>query len=426
MNGRSIQDIVPPARNKPIRPPGVSAAPPPPPPPPPSEFRPVAPQEPMKSSLTFVWIALGALVVAGAVVGLMSTVFHTAEARVTRMECKSDISGDFFAGPELPLTYSPVKASSQVTRTVPATGSVDASDRATGLIVVSNLYSAKPQRLITNTRFETSDGKVYRIHAPITIPGYTTRNGQKVAGTVEAQVYADQPGEAYNKDSATFKLPGLKGSNQYDLITATTKDALTGGFVGKKATVEKSVRDQAIAEMKSELERTLREKVLAGAPPQSVVLLDSVRVRYVERPDTAVGDTATLAMDGTAVVPAFPVDGLARELGLKGGVASDVPLMLMNPNDLTFSTADGALIEGGGTLTFTLSGMAHLRAVFNERSFAEDLAGKTRAEIAQVQAEYRGIAGSAELSVRPFWLSSLPKNPERIKVSVTGALDPTR
>lgn len=421
MNGRSIQDIVPPARSKPIRPPPPST-PTVQPPSPPHEYHQPMNTEP-RSSLPFIWIAAGAIVVVGVVVGLMSTVFHTAQVQVTLMEWKSDISGSYTAGGENLLSYTPVKVQSQATRSVPATGLVDATDRASGVIVVSNLYSAKPQRLITNTRFETADGKVYRIHAPITIPGYTTRNSQKVAGTIEATVYADQPGDTYNKDSATFKLPGLKGSTQYDLITATLKGALSGGFVGKRATVEKSVRDQAVAEMKAELDRTLREKILASQPPASLILQDSITIRYVEQPDVGADGNATLTIDGTALAPSFPSDVFARELGGRAKVTSDAPLAIQNSNDIQFAHGETTQLESGGPISFTLTGVGHLRSVFSERGFAEDLAGKTRDEVVSVQTAYSALSGPAKITVRPFWLSSLPKNPERITVTVLGALD---
>lgn len=376
--------------------------------------------------MMFVWIALGAVAIAALVVGLMSTVFHTATVSVTLSEWKTDVSGTYEAGPDKPLTYTPVSATARGERTVPATGSVDAQDRASGTIVVSNIYSAKAQRLITNTRFESKDGKVYRIHTPITVPGYTIRDGKKVAGTVEAQVYADQPGPSYNTDSATFTLPGLKGSQQYTQITAATKGALSGGFIGKRATVEKSVRDQAVADIKAEIERTLREKVAAAAPPGSTIFPDAISVRYTEAPDQASDQNATIAIDGTAVAPAFPGDGLAQALATQAAIAPDAPLMLMNLSELEYAEVAGAQVAQGGPLSFTLSGTAQLRAVFNEKKFADDLAGTTKAEAQKVRATYSGITGDTTITVRPFWLSTLPKNPERIAVVVTGALDLTR
>jgi hypothetical protein len=416
MNGRSIQDIVPPARSKPIRP-SVT---------PPQQRDPERFDMNTKhtsNSWIFVWIAVGALVVAAGTVLFMSTVYHRAEATVTRMEWKSDISGTYTAGGESPLPYQPIKVVESGTRTVPATGMSDAQERASGTVVVSNLHSTKSQRLITNTRFATADGKVYRIHAPITVPGYTMKNGQKVAGTIEAQVYADQPGDTYNVDSADFKLPGLKGSQQYDQITARTKTPIMGGFIGKRATIEKSVRDQAVAELKAELDRTLRDRIKAEAPGTSVVFSDSVRITYVESPDTASDSEATIQVTGTALAPAFDAVSLARELAARASVVADSTLELQNPTELIYTEAQGDGLSEGGALSFNLSGTAHIVAQFDQAKFAADLAGKSKSQTQAVRSSYQALTGPLKVDVYPFWLSTLPKNPERITVTVKGALD---
>ncbi|MCL9972134.1 MAG: hypothetical protein NBV63_01860 [Candidatus Pacebacteria bacterium] len=416
MNGRSIQDIVPPARSKPIRP-SVT----PPQQRDPERFDMNTPHT--SNSWIFIWIAVGALVIAAGTVLFMSTVSHSAEASVTLMEWKSDISGTYTAGGETPLAYTPVKVVESGTRTVPATGMTDAQDRASGTIVVSNLHSTKSQRLITNTRFATQDGKVYRIHAPITVPGYTMKNGQKVAGTIEAQIYADQPGDTYNVDSADFKLPGLKGSQQYDQITARTKTPIMGGFIGKRATIEKSVRDQAVAEVKAELDRTLRERIKAEAPSTALVFQDSVRISYIEAPDTASDAEATIQVTGTALAPAFDAAALARELAARASVAADSTLELKNAPELTYTEAQGEGLSEGGALSFNLSGTAHIAAQFDSAKFAADLAGKSKSQTQAVRSSYQALTGPLDVDVYPFWLSTLPKNPERITVTVKGALD---
>lgn len=420
MSGRSIQDIVPPARSKPIRPPPVRDSETPPP------QSPHSPQPPMYDNakkFSFLWVAAGGVLVALVVVGLMSTVFHTANVMVTISEWKSDVSATYTAGGDSQLAYTPVLVQAEATRTVPATGTTQAQDRASGSIVVSNLYSAKPQRLITNTRFESVDGKVYRIHTPITVPGYTTRNGQKIAGTIEATVYADQPGDAYNTDATTFKLPGLKGSNQYDLITAKTKTPLQGGFIGTRATVEKSVRDQAIADIQAELDRTLREKVLVSAPPGSTIFADSIHIRYTEKADVASNQEALVSVTGSASAPAFQGDALTRALATRANIQSDASLIILNQNELQYAEVEGGALDSGGPLSFTLSGTAHLRAEFNDKKYASDIAGKSRTAAEEAQEGYRGLVGAPVVHIRPFWMSTTPKNPERITVEVRGALD---
>jgi len=88
-------------------------------------------------------------------------------------------------------------------KTAKATGVENVEKKASGRIVVYNEFSSAPQKLIATTRFETPDGKIYRIKDAVTVPG---------AGSVEATVYADQPGEEYNIDLTDFTIPGFKGN----------------------------------------------------------------------------------------------------------------------------------------------------------------------------------------------------------------------
>lgn len=426
MNGRSIQDIIPPARSKPIRPAPapVSQTPPPEPPMPPRVDGPVEiPSGRGKGFMPFVVIGLGAVIIVAAVVGLMSTVFHTATAEVTIAEWKSDVGGTYAAGGDVPLSYQPVVVEEKASRTVPATGTQKAEDRASGTIIVSNAYSTKSQRLITNTRFQTKDGLLFRIHSPITVPGYTTKNGSKVPGTVEALVYADAPGDSYNIGVTDFTLPGLKNSPQFALITARSKGPMSGGFVGTRAVVEKSVRDQAIADIRAELDRTVHDKVKAATPAGTVVFQDSVAVSYRENPDQADGSNATISVTATAVAPAFTGEAIARELALKANIVSDAPLTLVNPSELTYTAASGGPIESSGPISFTLAGVAHLVASFNPAQLAQDLAGKSKDQVEMVRTGYQSLIGPIVVKVYPFWSGVLPENAERITVRVKGALD---
>ena len=47
--------------------------------------------------------------------------------------------------------------------TISATTTQDVETKATGSIIIFNDYSAAPQKLVANTRFETSSGLIYRI-----------------------------------------------------------------------------------------------------------------------------------------------------------------------------------------------------------------------------------------------------------------------
>ena len=50
--------------------------------------------------------------------------------------------------------------------------------KASGQIIVYNAYNDNNQKLIKNTRFETPDGKIYRIQASIIVPGTKVEEGK--------------------------------------------------------------------------------------------------------------------------------------------------------------------------------------------------------------------------------------------------------
>ena len=80
------------------------------------------------------------------------------------------------------LSFEIMRLSAEESDLVTATGISSSGQKAGGKITVYNNYSNAPQKLIINTRFQTSDGKIYRIREPIVIPGM---------GVKEATVYAD-------------------------------------------------------------------------------------------------------------------------------------------------------------------------------------------------------------------------------------------
>jgi hypothetical protein len=97
----------------------------------------------------------------------------------------------------------------------PSSTSVATEDRyASALMIVYNEYSTTPQRLIKNTRFESSSGLVFRIAETVEIPGYTVSDTSMVPGTVSVRVYADEPDPIYLIGPGDFTIPGFEGLPQ--------------------------------------------------------------------------------------------------------------------------------------------------------------------------------------------------------------------
>lgn len=419
---RSIQDIIPPARSRPVRVPPSDRQIPPTPPGPLKETN--------ESGKWYVYaFVVGAVLVVGAgVVFAMSTVFHRAYITVVPYSFEIPVSGSFQSSPDSSvIPYQQVSLEETASKTVPATGSENVNERASGTIVVYNAYSASPQRLITNTRFETSEGLVYKVHSPITVPGYTTKAGVKVPGSLEITVYADAAGDAYNIGLSEFTLPGLKKyPDQLTLIYARSKTPLSGGFVGRRAIVDPTVRKEAMEALQAELTRSLHSNIIGAAPEGFLIFESIISVSFADAPDQIDEGNALVSVTGTAVAPAFDESALAKAFGGLSDVAYDGEMTIDNPNDLAVLVDPSSAPTTGDPLSLSVSGVAELTAAFNVQDLRESLAGVSEDEISSIRAHYPAFK-SLNVKVYPFWRrGALPGNSEKINVEVLRGLDPVR
>ncbi|MBI3573927.1 hypothetical protein HY090_02655 [Candidatus Kaiserbacteria bacterium] len=419
-NHRSIQDIIPPARSHPIRPnlqSDVGMVPPPPTPPQPMRLT------PEKGGLAkFIFIGAGILIVLGIGIAILSTVFHRAYVTLTPYSYTANVQETIQTTPNnTAVPYQKVEVTDTATKSVPATGSQHVENHSSGTITVYNAYATTQQRLITNTRFQTKDGLVYRIHTPIVIPGYTMKAGLKVPGSVEAVVYADEAGPKYNIDLTEFTIPGLKGTKQYDLISARSRTPMSGGFIGEQAVVDPAVRTQTVDALKADLDRSLRAKVSAAKVAGTIIFNDTIVITYMENGDTVDGKNAAISVSGRATTHAFSENALAKNFAASTGVTYDGPLSIQNPADLGAHIDLPSAIGTDTPISIAVSGTARLVATFDQGALAKDLAGRNKKDIQTVFAKYPAIS-TIDVKVFPFWVSTLPTDPAKISIKVVDTL----
>lgn len=417
---RSIQDIIPPARSKPIRSsmPGTSETPPPPPPSrstPPRNNMQVNPKRP---SGFFGFAVVASVVAVLLVVGVIviSTVFYRAYVTVTPFAFSVPVQGSFEASPASEtLPYQKITVTDSASKSVPATGTQHVDNHSSGTITIYNAYTTSSQRLITNTRFATSGGLIFRVHAPVVIPGYTIKAGVKSPGTVDVVVYADDAGDKYNIPATDFTVPGLKGSAQYTLIYAKSKTAMAGGFIGEQAVVDPTVRSQTVDGLKADLERSLRAKIVSALPAGTVVFNDSVAMSYTENPDTVDGNNAVISVGGSAIAPAVSEVAFARAVA-GTSLSYQGPLGISNPNDLNVTVDTPDAVGTDTPIHFVVSGTAKLVGVFDVAQLSKDLAGKSKKDIKSVLPNYPAIS-NIDVKIYPFWRGGLPSDPKKLKIT---------
>lgn len=320
------------------------------------------------------------------------------------------------------LSYELLTLESTAEKQVKAAGKEDVSLHATGKIFVYNKRTDASQRLITNTRFESPEGLIYRIKESIEVPAATTDvKGTVVPGKVVADVYADGTGEKYNIAPTTFTVPGLKDSPQYDAVYAESTAAFEGGFEGEKYIIDDAELQTAQQELHLELRNMLLEQLAEKVPAGFIAYEGAVTFVFESLPSTEYGDSlATIKELARLQVPLFKEDEFAKYLAEK-----TVPeyenddVYVLDPSTLVFAYTDPLIeqidIKDLSELVFTLKGTAKIVWEFDSEELKASLVGKKKSDGATVFAGYRSIA-NAQAEVKPFWSTKFPDNADEITV----------
>lgn len=243
---------------------------------------------------TWAWLFLGGLVlVSGVGLGLfvlfpkaIVTLEPQTAEQIIRFQGAVVTDGNMgqnaFSGRIATLERS-VQVSEEATGT--ATGD---NAKARGKIKIYNDFSKDTQPLVATTRFETKDGKLFRLLEGVTVPGVTETGGKRERGMVEATVVADQAGAEYNINATTFTIPGFKGGPKYEKFTAESMQAFTGGGDESTPSGQRVVSGDDLNRAKTkaleEVKRIALEEFGTSLKEGETVLIDSLLL--TERPGT--------------------------------------------------------------------------------------------------------------------------------------------
>ncbi len=360
----------------------------------------------------------------------ISTTFGQATVTITPRQAPITVSG-LYRAVSLPsgaasstvLGFQTMTVKAKESSTVPAGEVKSVSERANGTITVTNRYSKTPQLLIANTRFEASNGKIYRIREATTIPGYTLTGATMVPGEFVVKVVADQPGPEYNGLPATFTIPGFKGKPQFNTITAKSKTPFAGGFVGERRVI--SPNDLLTAQTK--LDKELKDRLLAEAgsqtPDEFVWYPQSVFWR-AETVNASSTKEATLTRQVELVVPIFSRLELSQALARRTLSDYDgAPVFVENLSSLELEPNNLAVDpETTKELIFSLSGTGTLVWQFDKTNLLQDLLGRDSGDYQSIFVKYPSIAG-AKATFNPPWLLRFPNEARRIiiETDLTGS-----
>ena len=378
----------------------------------------------------FSWIPVAAII-SVVVIGtafLLSFVFSGATVTVHPKTEQAFIDGTFIAAPEAgagQLSYKLLSVEEVATQAVAASGEEEVEERATGRITIYNAFDENPQRLIKNTRFESADGKIFRIQDFVIVPGAKGVGEAMVPGSVEAGVFADEPGESYNIPAGRFTIPGFDGTDRYDHFYAESKEAMVGGVVGIQRVVTEEQKAATIASLSEGLRTTLAEKAFTdGQKPENFYLYkDAVFYRFDPLPTKPKGDDEVeISVRGTAYAVLFEKTEFAQFIASQAVAGYDnEPVIVQNPDAIAVSTgtipgeATSTPPWEGGTVSVSISGTAHVVWTYDAEAFKADLVGRETTALEAIRRSYPGIE-QVTVVHRPFWKSVFPDTPEDIEI----------
>jgi len=314
------------------------------------------------------------------------------------------------------LQYSVVEWSATDSETLEPTGREEVKEKASGMITVYNEYTTSRQRLIKNTRFETSDGHVYRVRESIMVPGKTG----STPGTLDVRVYADEAGEGYNIESGNLTLPGLKSLKEmYTDIYAKVKTPIAGGFNGERAVVSEESKAIASKMLQERIKATISEEVQGRIPEDTQYFESGLTVDFADTSEKEVDGKVVVSETASVSVIIFDTVAFAEAMaqGVSGNpskgypVIQDIEKLLVVVDGQSDETVDGESIK------IVVNGDASFVWHFNNEEVTRDLAGKDRGALKTVLAGYPTIK-TAEAIIRPFWRSTFPKNAHDFTIKI--------
>jgi hypothetical protein len=303
------------------------------------------------------------------------------------------------------------------TQPFPASGHDDVSYKATGKIVIYNAYNSDPQQLVATTRFETPDGKIFRLTSAVTVPGAQVKDSKITPSSVTASIVADKAGPGYNVDPmAKLTIPGFKGTPRYEGFYGSIVEPTTGGAIGGKAVPTEEDIKNATVKVQELLKSSVSSKLLTDLPESFKILDPASEVTFGKVTTNKVtDDKGNFSVFGEAQFKAIGFREDDLKVMLLGIVRKTYPNKSFKELDLRYDNIEVDFDKG--ELTFTLKANGLLWESFSADEFKGKIVGMGAKDAESILKELRDFT-DARISLRPFWLTRIPDNPNRIDVVV--------
>jgi len=306
-----------------------------------------------------------------------------------------------------------------------ATAEKDAVQKSRGIITIFNKYSTSPQPLVATTRFEyiqegEESGLVFRTLQAVTVPGMKVENGVIVPGRKNVEVIADKAGQAYNVPVGDFGIVAWRERGdtlRYEKIYGQSNNSMHGGIVGRAKVVSEfdynNARDNLVTQVVNEINEALSTQsagleLLANIEPEINPVDSTAKI------DDAV-DTFTMTVNGSMVTMGYKKEDLMGLIASHVEKTSDL-MIVPEKLELSYKNAVMDFVKNTFEVIVVIGGNAY--AKINKADIVVNLMGKNEFQIKEYLSAIADI-DSAKVVLSPFWVKKIPKNKEKIDISLT-------
>lgn len=315
------------------------------------------------------------------------------------------------------LPFSLITIDKRATQYVPVLNTKTVTSVAQGMLTIYNTLHIS-QHLIIKTRFKTLKGIVFLLKKPVTIPA----GHGAVPGAINVSVYATAPGSEYNIQPSFFTVPGLANTSLANKIYAKSKSSMKGGASGVVPIISNKKEIQTRIALKKALVESLHKAIIPKVPSDYTFFSNAAATTYTELPNVLATSTKSVGVQESAQITmvVFPSLALAKNIASEvfptySGVA---PVFIQNSQKLIFTPLGTFPNAKTQLFRFSLSGNVTIVWLVDKTRIATAIAGKSHKEAQNILSAFPSI-GKAYLVLRPFWLSTFPKDPSKIKITVS-------
>lgn len=314
-----------------------------------------------------------------------------------------------------------VEVVSEKSQTYKANSKKTLSEKAVGEIIIYNECSTGTQTLVANTRFLSKEGKVFKVEAGVTVPGFTKPEDTVIAGQKRVKVVAEGAGESYNIGATSFTIPKLQESVswKYSCLYARSDSAMSGGIEKEVSYVAQSDYDAAKDALVKLVQAENNQKILEKQSDRVLVVSDD-------------SDQGQISTKSSVVI-----GGVAEEFVLTSTVRKTVLVVekgnidsLLEKNIIKLANAgDASPVKGtlfyeikdfdkkDEEVSITVSASEDFVFNIDEEEIKDAVADKGEAEFSEY---FNGIDGieSVNVNLWPFWVKKVPNDSNKINVTI--------